>query len=185
MIYQSFSGDAEVGVAKFVMNGGSIEAATGPLFYINNTKAAVKLAGAKLTAASGILIKAAGGRWGTPGRNGGNLILSAERQVLTGNIELDNISSIAATLQSNAMLTGSINAANTAKEMNLTLDASSKWNVTADSYLTSLNLSDGISGATIPNIIGNGHTVYYDSKASSPLGGRTYALMNGGNLKPK
>jgi hypothetical protein len=64
MIYQSFSGDAEVGVARFVMNGGSIEAATGPLFYINNTKAEVQLTGAKLLAPSGVIIRAAAGRWG-------------------------------------------------------------------------------------------------------------------------
>jgi hypothetical protein len=83
------------------------------------------------------------------------------------------------------MLTGSINAANTAKEMNLTLDFFSKWNVTADAYLTSLNLGNGISGTTISSIIGNGHTVYRDRNATPKLGGRTYSLANGGNLAPR
>jgi hypothetical protein len=47
-------------------------------------------------------------------------------------------------------------------------------------------LSEGISGDSIPNIIGNGHTVYYDkNKGSSALDGKTYTLTNGGKLLPK
>jgi hypothetical protein len=55
--------------------------------------------------------------------------------------------------------------------------------VTADSYLTTLT-GAAISGTSIANITGNGHTVYYDSSANSSLGGQTYSLAGGGQLKP-
>ena len=67
----------------------------------------------------------------------------------------------------------------------LTLDGTSTWNVTADSHLASL-MGALISGTTITNITGNGHTVTYDAgnAANSSLGGKTYALSGGGTLTP-
>ncbi len=46
---------------------------------------------------------------------------------------------------------------------------------------------DSSSGTTITSIVGNGHTVTYDSSlaANSYLGGKTYTLVNGGTLSPK
>jgi hypothetical protein len=78
-------------------------------------------------------------------------------------------------------LTGTINSAA------LTLDATSVWNVTGTSCLTSLSDTNGISGTAVTNIQGNGHTVYYDATlaASSSLGGKTYSLAGGGTLTPK
>lgn len=184
MIYQSFSGDAEVGVTTYTMNGGTLSAADGPLFYVTNTNAVVKLIGVNATAASGTLIKVSDDRWGNEGSNGGKLTFTADRQPLTGDIEVNAISTLAATLQNGSTLTGAINTANTGKEVNLMLDATSAWNVTADSYLTCLTLSGGMSDATITNITGNGHTVYYNRSACSALGGKTYALNGGGELKP-
>ncbi len=78
---------------------------------------------------------------------------------------------------------GAINADNTAKLVNLTPDATSNWNVTEDSYLTSLTDTGGISGTTITNITGNGHTVYYNVSACPDLNGQAYTLNGGGYLK--
>ena len=184
MIYQSFSGDAEVGVATYTMNGGSLTAAVGPLFYITNTNAVVTLRGVNATAESGALINVSDGNWGKEGENGGHLAFTADEQTLTGDIEINSISTMTATLQNSSSLTGAINAANTGKEVSLTLDASSAWNVTADSYVTCLTDSGGISGDSITNITGNGHAIYYNASACSTLGGKTYALNGGGSLKP-
>lgn len=184
MIYQSFSGDAEVGVATYTMNGGSLTATAGPLFYVTNTNAVVTLSGVHATAESGTLIKASDGRWGREGENGGHLIFHADKQTLTGDIEVNNISTVTATLQNGSSLTGAINSANTGKEVNLTLDASSAWNVTGDSFLTCLADPDGMTGDSISNITGNGHTVSYNANACAALGGKTYALNGGGSLKP-
>jgi hypothetical protein len=69
----------------------------------------------------------------------------------------------------------------------VTLDANSTWDVTADSYLTSLTLAGGwVSGNTIGSITGNGHTIYCDANdsASSALGGGAFGLSGGGTLRP-
>jgi hypothetical protein len=77
-----------------------------------------------------------------------------------------------------------MNTDNTAKAINLTLDSSSTWTVAADSYLSCLTDVDGISATTISNIIGNGHTVYYNSSLCTALHGETYTLSGGGTLTP-
>ena len=184
MIYQSFSGDAQGSDGIFTMTGGSLAhtGANGPLFYVTNTTGTITLKGVDVSAASGILVKAEGNdRWGTIGSNGGTVVLVADGQTLNGSLVADEISSITATLQNGSSLTGAINADNTAREINLTLDSSSTWTITADSYISCLSDADGISGATINNIVGNGYTVYYDTSLCTDLGGQIY---RGGTLTP-
>lgn len=99
---------------------------------------------------------------------------------LEGNVAVAEKGEFTLTL-SNSTLTGTVNGAS------ITLDKNSKWNVTGDSELTSLSNTAGISGASISNIIGNGHTVLYDKELedNKALGGKTYTLANGGKLTPK
>lgn len=188
-IYQSMSGDAEGAEGAFTMNGGKLAntAVTGPLFYITNATGYITLEDVEVVAGSGTLFQAeANSRWGTSGENGGTAILVATDQALTGDMIADSISAITATLQSGSSLTGSINSDQEALWTTLTLDSSSSWNVTADSYLNCLYLPDGLPAATttpIPNIIGNGHTVYYEASYCSALDGETYPLTDGGYLK--
>jgi hypothetical protein len=54
IIYQSFSGDATVGVSQFTMTEGSITAQTAdmPIFYVTNMHAAIHLTGVKLASVS-------------------------------------------------------------------------------------------------------------------------------------
>jgi hypothetical protein len=186
MIYQSMSGDAQGTKGTFTMTGGSLAytATDGPLFYVNNSTAIITLKGVNVSAASSILIKASAGDWGNSGSNGGTVFLTADGQTLPGDLVTDAISSISTTLQNSSSLTGAINIANTTKAINLSLDASSSWTVPEDSHLTCLTDTGGISGTSINNIIGNGHTVYYDTSACPALGGQTYTLEGGGTLKP-
>jgi len=186
MIYQSFSGDAEGTEGTFTMTGGSLAytSATGPLFYVTNSTAYITLKGVAVSAGSSVLVRAEGNdRWGTSGANGGTVILTADGQTLTGDFSADKISRLSATLQNGSTLTGAINKDNAAKAANLTLDASSTWNVTADSYLNCLT-DAAISGNAISNITGNGHTVFYNPSACAALNGQTYTLNGGGELKP-
>lgn len=187
MLMQSMSGDAEGVNGVFKMAGGSLSytAESGPLFFVTNSSGTIKLTGVKVAEGSGVVLKAAADRWGASGSNGGNATFTVSKQTLTGDMVADSVSSINATLKNGSSLSGKINADNSAKTINLTLDATSTWNVTGDSYLTSLSDSGGISGASITNITGNGHTVYYDSVACSELGGKTYTLAGGGTLTPK
>ena len=76
MLYQSFSGDAQGSKRTFTQTGGSLTALTGPLFFVTNASGTVNLSGAKLSAASGILLKAGAASWGTTGSNGGTATLT-------------------------------------------------------------------------------------------------------------
>lgn len=187
LIYQSMSGDAEGTEGTFSMTGGILanDATTGPLFFITNSTAYITLNSVEISAGSGVLLQAAGtDRWGTSGSNGGSAYLTANGQNLAGDFLVDDISTLSLTLQNSSSLTGAINANNTGQTVILNLDATSTWTVSADSYLTCLTESAGISGSTVSNIIGNGHTVYYQASACSELGGQTYTLSGGGYLMP-
>ncbi|HIH93284.1 TPA: hypothetical protein HA338_04320 [Methanosarcina acetivorans] len=182
MLYQSFSGDAEVGTSIFKMNGGSLTAEVGPLFYVTNTDSVIELKGADLTATSGTLLTASADKWGNTGSNGGVVTLKAEEEVLNGDITCDSLSSVTVILENGTSLTGAINADNTAGSIALILDSTSTWDVTGTSYLTSLTNK----GPTLANIKDNGYTIYYDADEStnSWLKGRTYTLNGGGKLTP-
>jgi hypothetical protein len=188
MIYQSMSGDAEGTQGTFTMERGSLAltASNGPLFYVTNSIGNINLSGVDVVVGSGMLVKAAAGNWGSAGSNGGHAVLTADGQTLSGNLVADSISSLVLTLANGSSLTGAINNDKAAGEVRVTLDSNSTWNVTADSYLTSLTLSGGVSGTTISNIKGAGHTVYYDASdsANSALGGKTQNLSGGGQLRP-
>jgi len=182
-IYQSMSGDSEVGTATVTMSGGSLTVSDGPAFYVTNTDAVISLSGVTVDAASGTILKAStNDSWGTAGENGGIASFTAVGQELTGNIVVDSISTADITLQNSSVLTGAINAENTASSVTLTLDATSTWSVTANSYLNSLTDAD----TTLANIDDNGYTIYYDSSLSANawLNGETYTLTDGGQLTP-
>jgi len=181
MIYQSFSGDAEGQEGSFSMEGGSLSAVQGPLFFVNNTRGIIHLQNVKLSVPSGVLVNAAASRWGRTGSNGGHVELKGDTQTLAGDINVDKVSSASVALKNHSVLSGAVhNAA-------LTLDGSSEWRVAADSMLTSLTDADCVSGDTITNIHGNGHTVRYkaDLAANQWLGGKTWKLADGGALAPE
>lgn len=182
MVYQSFSGDAATGTGVISMNGGSYTVTAGPAFFVTNTDANITLTGVTVTSSSDTLIKAAGtSRWGTEGKNGGIVFFTADDEILNGSLITDAISSITAILKNGSTLTGAVNTAA------LKLDSTSTWTVTGNSNLTFLTDPDGIADGSITNIIGNGFTVTYDKDLAenSGLGGKVYALKNGGTLIPQ
>lgn len=185
LIYQSMSGDAEGARGVFTMTGGSLATSVGPLFKVTNSTGVITLTGVKLEAASGNFLDASADNWGNAGSNGGHAEVTTSGQTITGNVLADAISTVKLTLKEGSKLTGAIDAANTAKSVTVTLDASSTWDLTADSHVTCLEDATGISGDSVTNITGNGHTVYYDSANCAALGGKTYSLAGGGTLQPE
>jgi hypothetical protein len=187
LIYQSMSGDASGSEGTFTMTGGSLAstAATGPLFYVTNATGSIALDGVDVSAASGVLLRASAGTWGTSGSNGGNAVLDSTGQQLTGDLVADAVSTVSISLASGSSLTGTINGDGTAKAATLVLDSSSTWVVTGDSTLTAITGAT-IDGGSVTNIQGNGHTVTYDAgdAANAVLDGGTYRLAGGGTLQP-
>jgi hypothetical protein len=186
LIFGGTSGNNRGDLGLFRMTGGSLSytAADGPLFFVTDGAGVIDLKGVELSAASGTLVRAAAGDWGSPGSNGGTVFLEANGQALSGDLVADNLSSITIKLTGGSSLLGAIDADATAQTAYLELDPSSTWTVTADSHLTCLTDPDGISGTQITNVVGNGHTVSYDRAACPALGGQTYDLAGGGSLAP-
>ena len=169
MIYQSMSGDASVGTGNFTAKDSTLELVssskyykTAPMFFITNTDAIINLENTKLNFGSNILISAKGtDQWGKSESNGGNVTLNAVNQVMEGNIELDNISTLKMNLSDNSSYEGTINSENTAKNISLKIDSSSKIKLTGDSYVTSLEDED----ANYNNIDFNGFKLYVNGVA--------------------
>ena len=185
MLYQSTSGDADEGTALLSADSCSLTTTSdGPMFYITNTQAEIDLTNTVLNFGSGTLISCSGNdtnNWGTAGSNGGTLTVKASAQTLKGDIACDAISSVALALSDSSSLTGAVDSANTG-DCSVTLDSTSSWTLTGDSYVTSLTDSD----TSCKNITSNGHTIYYDSanEANSWLNGQTITLSDGGTIAP-
>ena len=183
MIYQSFSGDAEWTGWTFTMKNWSLSASVWPIFYITNTTAYINLENVLLSWNDWKLLTAeANSRWWTTWSNWWSAVLNATNQVLSWDIEVDNISSLKLNLKSNSNLTWWINNTNKAKSIDLTLDETSKVNLTKNSYVTTITAN--ISNDEVKNIYWNGFNLYYSSKDNSNLSWKTYKLQNGGELIP-
>lgn len=186
MLYQSTSGDAAEGQANLTATSSKLTSTSnGPMFYVTNTNASATLENTSLYFSSGVLVKASGNKtnnWGKEGENGGNFTLTGISQNFKGDITCDKISTVALALTKNSTFNGAINAKNTAKSASISLDKSSAWEVTADSYISSITNKN----TKCTNIKANGCTIYYDkaNKDNSWLKGKTITLPGGGKLTP-
>lgn len=163
MLYQSFSGDAESGIARLKAENNTLTThGTGAFIYVNNTTAEADLIGNTiLMPNTTTLVKAAAdSRWGKSGENGGHLTLRASNQELSGNIVADSISTVALDMTNGSSLVGAINTDNTAKEVTLKLSKDSTWTLTGDSYVKSLTNED----TTGSNIHLNGYKLVVADK---------------------
>lgn len=163
MLYQSFSGDAENGIARLKAENNTLTThATGAFLYVNNTTAEVDLSNNAISMPNtSTLVKAAAdSRWGKTGENGGHLTLRTSNQELSGNIMADSISTIALDMTNGSSLVGAVNTDNTAKEVTVKLSKDSNWILIGDSYIKSLNNED----TTGSNIHLNGYKLVVADK---------------------
>lgn len=164
MIYQSMSGDADVGTSTFSMTGGTLTAKNGDMFYVTNTHCVLTLSGVTLKNedASGALLQVVGNSashgWGTAGSNGAQVEFTADDQTLTGDIVVDTISTLNMTLQNGSSFTGTANIVEnahggTAVSDNavVTIGSGCTWTLTGNCTLTSLtnNGTINFNGYTI------------------------------------
>ena len=186
LLYRSGQNQTLAGNSNFSAEGGTLGTLNNqaPLFYVTNTQAQVTLKDVKTEIASGIFLSASGNPdWGQVGSNGGVVSLTLGNMNVKGSITADRLSSVSLNLSSTSVMTGAINQARTARFISLTMDASSSWTMTGNSYVNRL-IGITTSGNTVQGIIGNGFTLYYDPIQSPSLGGNTYSLAGGGSLTP-
>lgn len=162
MIYQSMSGDADNGLGRFTMTGGSLESANGDMFYVTNTAAVINLRDVELIPYNDILLTVVGNDarngWGVVGSNGGTCTFIADTQEMTGKIIVDEISSLELKLTNSSAFSGTINSENEGGTVDIIIDSDSTWTLTGDAYITTL------TGST-DNIDSNGYTLYVNGTA--------------------
>lgn len=142
MIYQSMSGDADVGEAYFEAKGGEITSLSGDMFYVTNTSCEINISNVDFTMADGVFLRAVGNTssrgWGKQGENGADVKMSLTDQTVSGDIIVDEISSLDLTLSSSD-ITGAVNSENSGGNITLTLDENSSITLTGDCYVTEFN----------------------------------------------
>jgi len=164
MIYQSMSGDAEVGTSEFDMTGGSLTGNNGDMFYITNTHSIINLSNVDITNkdADAYLMRVTGNSaargWGKAGANGAQVEFTASNQTLNGDIAVDTVSTLNMTLTDSSDFTGTINIIDnaqngTAVDNNavVAIDSDSTWTLTGYCTVTSLENNGTINF--------NGHTI--------------------------
>ena len=169
MIYQSMSGDADSGTSSFNMTGGTLTSKNGHIFHVTNTNAVINLDGVKLVNddAANVLLSVCADGW-----SGASNIatLNATGQQLEGTILVGSDSTLTLNLTDGSTFTGAISGeiANASGEtvstevgtVDVTLDSTSTWTLTADTYVTSFN-------GDAANVISNGYTLYVNGVALS------------------
>lgn len=159
ILYQSTSGDSEVGNSNFSMTGGSLISENGGMFYTTNTESTFYLSGVDLnySDSNDFLLKCTGNSnargWGSSGANGADCEFTADSQTMAGKIIWDSISQLDVSLKNKSTWTGSFvqdesNAGNGGDGYaDLTVDSSSTWIVDGDSTLSSLTCKGTITDA--------------------------------------
>lgn len=159
ILYQSMSGDSEVGNSDFSMTGGSLTSKNGGMFYTTNTESTFYLSGVDLSYSDSndFLLKCTGNSnargWGSSGANGADCEFTTDAQTMAGKIIWDSISQLDVSLKNKSTWTGSFvqdesNAGNGGDGYaNLTIDSSSTWIVDGDSTLSSLTCKGTITDA--------------------------------------
>ena len=162
-LYQSMSGDADEGTASFTAKNSKITTNKGDTIFVTNTTAKVYLENNTIVNNDGDFLRIEAGKWGNEGKNGGTVTLEMVKQKVEGSIIVDAVSSLEISLKSESELTGAIDTENQAKNVKLTLSKDSVLNLTADTYVDSLEneLSDN------SNIHANGHKLYVGGKEVS------------------
>lgn len=162
-LYQSMSGDADVGNSEFTANNSTITTNNGDSFYVTNTVSTINLSNNTIinNDNTGNFLRIQKDSWGKTGSNGGTVTLVMSNQKVTGNIVVDSISTLDMNMKEDSYYEGTINSDNSAKKITLKLDNTSKLKLTGDSYITELEDSD----TAYSNIDFNGYKLYVNGVA--------------------
>ena len=176
ILYQSMSGDSEVGNSTFQMDGGTITSKNGGLFYTTNTECTIVLKDVDITYNddSEFFLQCTGNNnqrgWGQSGSNGSDCNFTADSQDMKGNVIWDSISDLDFYMTNGSTLEGAfVNDETYAGNggdgyCNVVIDKESTWTVTGDSKITSLSNAGTITdadGKTV-SVVGTDGTTYVE-----------------------
>ena len=188
ILYQSMSGDSEVGNSTFQMDGGTITSKNGGLFYTTNTECTIALKDVDITYNddSEFFLQCTGNNnqrgWGQSGANGSDCNFTADSQDMKGNVIWDSISDLDFYMTNGSTLEGAFvndesNAGNGGDGYcNVVIDKDSTWTVTGDSTITSLSNAGTITdadGKTV-SIVGTDGTTYVEGDSDYTITAGSY-----------
>ena len=174
ILYQSMSGDSEVGNSTFQMDGGSLTSENGGVFYTTNTESTITLNNVDINYNDDneFFLQCTGNTnqrgWGQAGANGADCHFTGISQDMQGNVIWDSISDLDFYLTDGSSLTGAVvddeSYAGEGGEgyCNVYISADSTWTVTGASTVSSLENEGTIvdsNGKTV-TIQGTDGTVY-------------------------
>ncbi len=147
-IYQSMSGDADVGTSAFTAKNSKLAIAEdssvyseAPMFHVTNTACVINLDSTELSFGSQTFLEVSGqNQWGNEGSNGGVAEVNTNNEKIDGNVIVDSISSLTWNME-NTEFSGAINSTG-----NTTVNVAdgSTWTLTGDSTVSSLTVSGNI-----------------------------------------
>ena len=176
ILYQSMSGDSEVGNSTFQMDGGTLTSQKGGVFYTTNTESDITLNAVDITYNNDneYFLRCTGNNnergWGESGANGADCDFTAISQDMEGSVIWDTISQLDFYMTDGSNLTGAIvddeSFAGNGGDgyCNVYVSDDSTWTVTGDSTVSTLSNAGTIvddSGKTV-TIKGTDGTVYVE-----------------------
>lgn len=189
ILYQSMSGDSEVGNSEFDMVGGTLTSQNGGLFYTTNTESSILLSDVDINYSDDddFFLQVTGNTnqrgWGTAGANGAQCIFTGDNQEMEGTIVYDSISTLDFYMTNGSTLTGNFVDDETYAGnggdgyCNVYLSDDSTWVVTADSEIDDLYNAGTIvdeNGDTV-SIVGTDGTVYVKGTSSYTITVASYS----------
>ena len=112
IVYQSMSGDSEIGTGNFSMVDGTLTSRNGGLFYTTNTSSEILLSDVDINYSedNDFFLQATGNTnkrgWGSAGANGAQCTFTGDSQEIEGKIVYDSISTLDFYLTNGSTLTG-------------------------------------------------------------------------------
>lgn len=189
ILYQSMSGDSEVGNSTFQMDGGSLTSENGGVFYTTNTESTITLSNVAINYNDDneFFLQCTGNTnqrgWGQSGANGADCHFTGIGQDMQGNVIWDSISDLDFYLTEGSSLTGAVvDDESYAGEggsgyCNVYVSADSTWTVTGDSTVSSLENEGTIvdsEGKTV-TIQGTDGTVYVEGDSDYTITTGSYS----------
>lgn len=189
ILYQSMSGDSEVGNSVFQMDGGTLTSGNGGVFYTTNTESTFVLKDVEIVNNDDneFFLQCTGNTnergWGTAGSNGADCLFTAISQEMQGDIVWDSISQLDFYLTDGSSLSGAFvdeeTYAGTGGDgyCSLYISEDSTWTVTGDSTVTNLFNAGTIvdnEGKTV-TVQGTDGTVYEEGDSAYTVTVESYS----------
>lgn len=145
MILQSGSGDAEGFNGRIAINGGTVtltEEGTPLLEVPTNITGTLTLKDVELNVPSNVLMRVdKNQRWETYGGIGNLILTTGDKAIYDGNVEADKYATANVTVDKGVTWNGCIDKTKEAKYTTVTVKGT--WNLTSDSHVSKLNMSEG------------------------------------------